>query len=213
MKKKNKTIFLVILVLIIITIAIGIILKIKTNNKHMLKEVYNKLNESTTYVFTGEKDSKNKTIVTKDGDKTAIDSYTNGVHTTTIVDNNQMTYILHDREEYYVYNQNNIEKNILTDWIKETINKEYVTGKEKVKGRKYSYEEYSGGTMFMESNALYLKEEDIKTRFYFDKDYNLVYIKTIYGENNEELLKISISNEVNDSTFKIPSTYKNYTQN
>ena len=61
--------------------------------------------------------------------------------------------------------------------------------------------------MFMKSNMLDIDEATIKTRFYFDKKDNLVYIKTLYGDNNEELLKIEISNEVDDSIFGIPSDY------
>ena len=58
----------------------------------------------------------------------------------------------------------------------------------------------------MLTNALSLDEQVIKTRFYFDKDNNLVYVKTIY-DGNEELLKISLSNNVEDSLFEIPSNY------
>lgn len=206
MKKNKKIIFLAIIVLIVIIIAI-IINNNKSSNVHMLMNLYNDLNESQTYVFTEQKDSKNKTIIAKDGERTAIDSYTSGTHTTTIVENGTTTYILHDREEYYIYQQNNVEQGILTDWIKETVEKEYTNGKEKVRGKTYSYEEYSGGTMFMETTSLYINEEDIKTRFYFDKEGNLVYIKSIYGENDEELLEIDLTKEVNNSLFEIPANY------
>ena len=63
---------------------------------------YDKLSSMQSYQFTKEKDSKNKTIVAKDGDKTAIDSYADGQHTTTVIKDNKTYYILHDKEEYYI---------------------------------------------------------------------------------------------------------------
>ena len=94
----------------------------------------------------------------------------------------------------------------LTDGIKEVVDKDFTTGEEKVKGKKYDYEEYNGSTMFMITNTLELNEADIKTRFYFDKNGNLTYIKTIYGED-EELLKVNLEIDVDDSIFEIPSDY------
>ena len=60
--------------------------------------------------------------------------------------------------------------------------------------------------MFMVSNSLEANEANIKTRFYFDKDNNLVYVKTINGDA-EELMQINIEKEVDDSIFEIPSDY------
>ena len=148
----------------------------------------------------------------KKADKTIIDQYSKDSetkiesHTTTLVKDNNTYLILHDRKEYYVYEQNNVEQNILTDGIKEVVDKDFTTGEEKVKGKKYDYEEYNGSTMFMITNTLELNEADIKTRFYFDKNGNLTYIKTIYGED-EELLKVNLEKDVDDSIFEIPSDY------
>lgn len=206
MKKKQKIVILVILVLIIVGIIIAIATRKEQDEQKLLK-IYNDLNSSENYKFTAEQNDKNKTIVAKKGEKTAIDSYNEESHTTTIVENGNTCYILHDREEYYIYKQNNVEQSILTDWIKEVVDKEYSVGEEKILGKKYLYEEYNGSTMFMKSNVLDISEEDIKTRFYFDKNDDLVYIKTIYGENKQELLKVELSKDVDDSLFKIPSNY------
>ena len=142
----------------------------------------------------------------KKGEKTIIDTYSGKDRTTTIIKDNNTYLILHDREEYYVYEQNNVEENILTDELKEITQKTFTTGEEKVKGKKYSYEEYSGSTMFITSSTLDTNTEEIKTRFYFDKDDNLVYIQTIKGAT-QELLKIRLEKEVDDSVFEIPSHY------
>ena len=79
-------------------------------------------------------------------------------------------------------------------------------GTEKVYGKKCTYEEYNGSTIFILSNDITLDEENIKTRFYFDKNNNLAYIKTIYGEE-EEILEVQLSYDVEDSIFEIPSNY------
>ena len=159
-----------------------------------------------------EQNSSNKIIMAKKGEETIIDQYSKDSetkaesHTTTLVKDNNTYLILHDRKEYYVYEQNNVEQNILTDGIKEIIDKNYTTGEEKVKGKKYYYEEYDGSTMFMITNTLELSEADIKTRFYFDKSGNLTYIKTIYGEE-QELLKVKLEQDFDDSIFAIPADY------
>ena len=152
------------------------------------------------------KSDEDKTIMAKKGDKTIIDDYTEDSHTTTIVKDNNTYLVLHDREEYYVYEQNNVEQSILTDGLQEVVTKDFVIGTESVKGKKYLYEEYQGSTMFMEASSLEVNEEEIKTRFYFDTDNNLVYIRTIKGVN-QELLKISIQKDVDESIFEVPSHY------
>ena len=212
--KKNKRIPLIVVILIIIAIVFGVIKLVgnKEDQSQKLAKIYEKLNTNQTYLFEMEQNSNNKTIMAKKGDETIIDQYSKDSetkvesHTTTLIKDNNTYLILHDREEYYVYQQNNVEQNILTDGIKEIIDKEYTTGEEKVRGKKYKYEEYSGSTMFMISNTLELDESEIKTRFYFDNNGNLTYIKTIYGEESE-LLKVNLENSVDDSLFEIPANY------
>lgn len=212
--RKSKRIPLIVVILVIIVIIFGIskLLGKKDDQTQKLAKIYEDLNSNQTYLFEIEQNSGNKMIMAKKGDKTIIDQYSKDSetktesHTTTLVKDNNTYLILHDRKEYYVYEQNNVEQNILTDGIKEVIDKEFVTGEEKVKGKKYNYEEYNGSTMFMITNTLELNEADIKTRFYFDKNGDLTYIKTIYGEE-EELLKVSLEKNVDDSIFEIPSDY------
>lgn len=212
--RKNKRIPLIVVILVIIVIIFGIskLLSQKDDQTQKLAKIYEDLNSNQTYLFEMEQNSNNKIIMAKKGDKTIIDQYSKDSetktesHTTTLVKDNNTYLILHDRKEYYVYEQNNVEQNILTDGIKEVIDKDFSTGEEKVKGKKYNYEEYNGSTMFMITNTLELNEADIKTRFYFDKNSNLTYIKTIYGED-EELLKVNLEKDVDDSIFEIPSDY------
>ena len=206
--KRKKMIKLVVVILVVVAIII-IISKFTGNKKDEIKRLanlYQELNTSQTYLFEMEKDSDNKTIMAKKGDKTIIDNNAEDNHSTTIVKDNNTYLVLHDREEYYVYEQNNVEQSILTDGIGEIVDKEFTTGTEKVKGKKCTYEEYAGSTMFMEEITSNISEEQIKTRFYFDENDNLVYIKTIKG-SYQELLKINVQKEVDDSIFEIPSNY------
>ena len=209
MKKKIR---IPIVPIILVIIAVIIIVVVINKNKkpvdeQLLQEEYNKLNSLQSYQFTKERDSKNKTIVAKDGDKTAIDSYADGKRTTTIIKDNKTYYIIHDKEEYYIYNSTNIENSIVIDWIKDVIGKEHTNGEEKVRGRKLKYEEYTGATMFSETTSLDIDESKTKTRFYFDNNKDLVYIKTIYENGTEELQKIEITQEIDSKLFEVPSTY------
>ena len=206
-KKANKLIIIVVLIIIAI---IGILLLVKKNKPtQKLVQIYNQINKEQPYHFEMERNDKNKVIIAQKDNKIMIDQYSENNHSTTIVKDNNTYLILHDREEYYVYEQNNVKQNILPDGFKEFIDKTFETGTEKIKGKKYSYEEYSGSTMFIIANDLDLSQDNIKTRFFFDNDGKLVYIKTMTN-NDQELLKVNLTNEVKDKLFEVPSHYAEY---
>ena len=208
--KKRKVIILISIILLIIVVFIISIISIKNNKDEVskLKILFDKINSnSSTYMFTAQKNDTEKTTMAQKGNQTLIDQYFNGVHRTTVVKDNVTCYILHDREEYYIYENSNIEQTILEDAIAELLERTYITGTEKIFGKKYDYEEYNGSSAFLLTNLRDVNEENIKTKLYFDKNDNLKYIKTIYGENEEELLNIDIKYEVEDSIFEIPSNY------
>lgn len=204
--KKIKVSIIAIVVIIIVLLGINALIKLNNKGVERLKKLYNELNSSQTYLFEMEYDENTKIIMAQKDGKTIIDQYSENSHTTTIIKDNNTYLVLHDREEYYVYEQNNVEQSILTEGLKEIVDKEFIVDTEKINGKKYLYEEYSGSTMFMLSNTLNISEEEIKTRFYFDNDDNLVYVRTIKGVN-QELVKIKIEKEVDDSIFEIPSNY------
>ena len=52
-----------------------------------------------------------------------------------------------------------------------------------------------------------ITEENSKTRFYFNKENKLEYIKTIWNDK-EELLKVDLTYEVEDTLFDIPENFK-----
>ena len=212
--KKNKGINLILVILVIIGIifVISKIINNKSSDDQKLAKIYENLKGSQSYCFQMERNNNNKIIMAQKGDKTIIDQYskegenTTQSHTTTLIKDNNTYLILHDRKEYYVYEENNVDQTILLDGIKEIMDKDFSRGNEKVRGKKYNYEEYNGSSIFMISNTLNIDENEVKTRFYFDKKDNLVYIKTINGEDTE-LLKINITRDVDDSIFEIPSDY------
>lgn len=212
--KKNKRIGLIAVILVIIGIIfiISKIINSKSSDEQKLAKIYEDLKSSQSYYFQMERNSNNKIIMAQKGDKTIIDQYSKEgenstqSHTTTLIKDNNTYLILHDRKEYYVYEENNVDQTILLDGIKEIMDKDFSRGNEKVRGKKYNYEEYNGSSIFMISNTLNIDENEVKTRFYFDKKDNLVYIKTINGEDTE-LLKINITQDVDDSIFEIPSDY------
>ena len=212
--KKNKGINLILVILVIIGIifVISKIINNKSSDEQKLAKIYENLKGSQSYCFQMERNNNNKIIMAQKGDKTVIDQYSKEgenstqSHTTTLIKDNNTYLILHDRKEYYVYEENNVDQTILLDGIKEIMDKDFSRGNEKVRGKKYNYEEYNGSSIFMISNTLNIDENEVKTRFYFDKKDNLVYIKTINGEDTE-LLKINITQDVDDSIFEIPSDY------
>lgn len=212
--KKNKGINLILVILVIIGIifVISKIINNKSSDEQKLAKIYENLKGSQSYCFQMERNNNNKIIMAQKGDKTIIDQYSKEgenstqSHTTTLIKDNNTYLILHDRKEYYVYEENNVDQTILLDGIKEIMDKDFSRGNEKVRGKKYNYEEYNGSSIFMISNTLNIDENEVKTRFYFDKKDNLVYIKTINGEDTE-LLKINITQDVDDSIFEIPSDY------
>lgn len=204
-KKKLKKLLIVVIMVIAILIAVSIIFNKNTEN-NKLSSLYKELTESQAYLFQMERNNENKVIIAKKDNKTMIDQYAEYSHLTILVQDDKTYLVLHDKEEYLVYAQDNIEQNILPDGIKEVIDKSFSTGTEKIQGKKYYYEEFPGSTIFTVSNTLNTNEEGVKTRFFFDKNDNLAYIKTI-TENDQELLKVKVEKQVDDSVFEIPSHY------
>mgnify|MGYP001025789515 CR=1 FL=1 len=78
--------------------------------------------------------------------------------------------------------------------------------KEKIENKTYTYEEYNAVTKFVMMDNSENEGQEIKTKFYFDGN-KLEYIKTIVG-NKQELLKVDISDDVDNNLFEIPSEYK-----
>ena len=215
-KKISIPIIPVIIVIIAIIIVIVLLMRVTKEDGSKLSKVYNKMIENQTYAFTRYNlEEKNKYIIYRKVDKTLIDMYNPGEHSTTLVLGGDTYLISHENEEYYIYPNNNADEEILTDAIKEIIELEYSTGKEKIYGKNYKYEEYNGVSDFLITSVNNIDADSVKTRFYFDGS-ELVYLKTIYNTVDEEtgekvqveeLQTVKVEYEVKDSVFEIPANY------
>lgn len=208
MSKKTISIDIKKIIVLIIMIAIGVVIVNTVKNtpkeKSKMKELYSKLEASEQYKFTMD-DGKNKTIIAQNGKNTIIDMYTEKEHVSTLVKDNNTYYILHDKEEYYTYEDNEKDEKILLSELQPIVEKEATNGKEKIQGKTYNYEEYDGVSTFMNYIGLGINTENIKTKFYF-QGKNLKYIKTI-NDGEETLQKIDITYEAPSELFEIPNNY------
>lgn len=214
----NKKILGAIIATIIIIISVIIVVVTLKNSPQIskLEKVYNKMIENQTYSFTRyDLEEKNKIITSRKVNKTLIDMYNSGEHLSTLILEGDTYLIFHENKEYFVYANNNKDEEILTEELKEIIKLEYTEGKEKIYGKTYKYEEYSGVANFLIYSDSNMDTTSVKTRFYFDGK-QLAYLKTIYDTVNpetgekkqiEELQTIKVKYEVNDEIFKIPESY------
>lgn len=214
MEKKRRIIMIsviaVVIVLVIATIAV-IVLNQKNkeeNQKIIVSELYNQLQQNDKYTITTTFDDNNKMYYARNGNMAYLSSITNGDELKLLVKDGN-TYLIKDDEEiYYTYQNNETELSRITTQLEELTTQELVKGKEKIDGKTYNYDEYSALTDFAIQDLVNEdnEEENAKTRFYYDND-KLVYIKTIMGDN-QELLKVDISYDVDNDLFNIPSNYE-----
>lgn len=214
--KKNKK--LIIGISVIIVILIGIVYYTNnmtsgkegektTNSSSKINKLYETLSNKNTFSVAVTLDKKNKTIYAKNENKAYIESLYEGKEKKIIIKEGN-TYLIKDYEkEYYTYknNETDLEKVVLQ--LNKIKDNEYVQGKEQIEQKNYNYEEYNVATNFaifpVDTN---LTSGEIKTRFYFSGN-NLVYIKTITQEK-QELVKVEISDNVDNNLFEIPSEYQ-----
>ena len=214
----NKKIFISIIILaVIIGVALILILtRLSRDEISRLNKVYNKMLENQTYAFTRyDFEEKNKLITYKKVDKTLIDMYNSGEHISTLIVGGDTYLIFHANKEYYVYLNNNLDEEILIQNLKQIVDLEYTTGKEKIYGKTYTYEEYNGVSDFLISSTRDMDTNSIKTRFYF-KGNELVYLKTLFDVVNEEtgertqkeeLQTVKVEYKVDEEVFEIPTDY------
>lgn len=208
--QKSKKIIIIILIMVVLCVVAGFLITNFNNNDRVIK-MYNNLSKSDNFTFSMEEVNSEinyKMQISQKGKDVNIDMDSNGERTSTLILNNHAYYVIHNEKQYYDYNSENIDGDIILSGLKEAVGKEYTSGKEYIEGKEYYYEEYSNITSFLILLDDY-DEENIKTRFYFDGD-NIVYIKniaTINGKINDEILKTDLKYEVDESLFKIPDDY------
>ena len=216
MSKKKKIIIISVISIIVLALIIGI--AIFLINRHNSEEsqsysgdtriarLYDRLNKEKMFSFTTTIDDNNKEIYAKSSDAAYIDTIYEGEESKFVIKDGN-SYLLNDENKiYYTYQNNEIDLNRVIEQLEEVKDTELVEGTENIEGKEYNYEEYSGFTSFAFKLSDEGDTENMKTRFYFDGD-NLVYIKTITS-NTQELLKVEISDDVDENLFEIPSDYR-----
>ena len=215
---KLKKPMIIIGIIILVVVIIGVIIfalssKNKTNKTEQTESVeiqknYEKIANSKEMTFTTTLDENNKeTIVIKDG-QAYKETTRNGVTYKYIVKGNDTYFVDDSNKTYYTYKNNTEISTEIQQKLSKLKEMSSNTGKEKVKGKNYQYEEFEKYQDFLINNKIAVTDlTKAKTRIYYDND-KIVYIKTIAGDE-EELLKVDISyGNVKNDYFNIPSEYK-----
>lgn len=215
---KLKKTMIIIGIIILVVVIIGVIIfaissKNKTNETEQTESVeiqknYEKIANSKEMIFTTTLDENNKeTIVIKDG-QAYKETTRNGVTYKYIVKGNDTYFVDDSNKTYYTYKNNTEISTEIQQKLSKLKEMSSNTGKEKVNGKNYQYEEFEKYQDFLINNKIAVTDlTKAKTRIYYDND-KIVYIKTIAGDE-EELLKVDISyGTVKNDYFNIPSEYK-----
>lgn len=214
MEKKQKIFITSVCLIVIICIIILIIYAVtnigaesESKDENRLVNIYERMTQNETYSITFQLNDNNRYTVYRKGDVANIDTYDDGNHTAHIVKDGNTYLLMYEMNQYYIYQNNSSALTELTNELNEIIqSQESETGKEKIDGVNYRYEEYKGVSYFLMNTDEEVSEENTNTRFYFDDD-NLKYIKTTTGDKSE-LISVNISYDVDDSVFDIPSDFQ-----
>lgn len=215
---KLKKTMIIIGIIILVVVIIGVIIfalssKNKTNKTEQTESVeiqknYEKIANSKEMTFTITLDENNKeTIVIKDV-QAYKETTRNGVTYKYIVKGNDTYFVDDSNKTYYTYKNNTEISTEIQQKLSKLKEMSSNTGKEKVNGKNYQYEEFEKYQDFLINNKIAVTDlTKAKTRIYYDND-KIVYIKTIAGDE-EELLKVDILyGNVKNDYFNIPSEYK-----
>lgn len=213
---KKKKVILISVAIIILAIVVGTVIFInsqKSNNQNTeelqntkTSQLYNKILEAKEIIVTQALDDNNKTTIAIKDDNGYKEVVSDGSVEKYIVKNGDTYYIDESNKKYYRYQSNDMILTEIKEQFEDLYEKPVTKGKEKVNGKTYNYEEITGYQDFLINEELSVNNlEYAKTRLYYDSE-NLVYIKTIVGEN-EEIIKVNISYNVNDDYFNIPEDY------
>lgn len=218
MDKRKKVVIISVVSIIVIALIVGLIIFFVNRNNNgeegttiasnssKIAKLYEDLSKEQSFSFTTTLDDNNKETYAKNDNTAYTDTIYDGEESKFIIRDGN-SYLLRDSDKiYYTYQNNEVNLNKILEQLNEIKDTELIEGKEEVDGKNYNYEEYSGSTNFAIKLTDDNNSEDVKTRFYFDGN-DMVYIKTIIG-NNQELLSVEISNDVDSSLFEIPEDYR-----
>ena len=208
MPKKATIVSISIVVLFVI--ALAFIINGKQTSK--VKNIYDKMQKSQKYTFSMEETSTDinyKVSMAQRGEDVSIDMYSDEDHTTTLILDNKSYYIMHNDKEYYDNGEEKVESDIVLSGLRNISQKQCTTGKEELNGKTYYFEEYENENMDFIIFANINESSKVKTRFYFNGK-NICFIKNFIESEDgsqEELIKVTLKYEVDDSLFAIPEDY------
>lgn len=218
--KMNKKVLIILIMIVLISIVvIGVIFNRQNVNSKLAdngqlkntktSQLYNKILETKSLTFTKILDDNNKIFIAIKDDKAYKEITTNGIVQKYIVKDGDTYFLDETNEKYYKYQSNDTALTEIKEQFERLKDKNFLEGKEKLDGKNYNYEEFSGYQDFLFNYELATKNLELaKTKLYYDGG-SLDFIKTIVGDN-EELLKIDVSyKSVKDEYFDIPQNYTN----
>ena len=197
---------------IVVLFVIGLALIINGKQTSKVKNIYDKMQKSQKYTFSMEETSTDinyKVSMAQRGEDISIDMYSNEEHTTTLILDNKSYYLMHKDKEYYDNGEEKVESDIVLSGLKNISQKQYTTGKEELNGKTYYFEEYENENMDFIIFANINESSKVKTRFYFNGN-KICFIKNFIESEDgsqEELIKVTLKYEVDDSLFAIPEDY------
>lgn len=209
---KSKRSIIIFGIIIVILLIVSLILILKKERNDRVLEMYEKICNNQDFTFSMEEEIeelKYKVSMAQRGADVSIDMYTDEEHTTTLVVDGQAYFVIHNLEEYLIYDSDDIDADIIISGLKEITKKEYEAGREKINQKTYYYEEYENDTGDFLIFANVNENSIIKTRFYFDGN-DIAFIKNIVtteGELEEELIKVTLQYSVDEKVFEIPQSY------
>lgn len=222
--KNKKIVFVVVIaILVIAMITLGLYFAFNHKNKKTEIEVegetkskteifYSEILKKNRYTFTQTVDDENKSTIMKDGEKGYSAITVNGNTDYYVVKDGDTYYLDEGEKTYYQYKNNTDTLSKLILILQDLVfADEFKTGNEKINGKNYSYDEFLDMSSFLINPQLKALDASRKrvTRLYY-RDNELKYIKTMVGDQ-EEIIKIELKDEVDQSKFAIPSNYKDVT--
>lgn len=176
-------------------------------DKYYLKYSVECLTESTE----GEVQS-GENIVVRDGDKissTFTDNITKSTNKQIVKDNKG--YTIDDNEKTVTWTS--VESNLIQNYTFSIVASFYIdslelcgSGKEKLNGKEYDYEEYKPPKSESSEESSQI-DENQRARYYFD-DGKLVGLKNISGDYYYTKIIITLNDEIPEGEFDYPSDYK-----
>ena len=185
MEKKKKIILISVIAVVIILIVAGIVWYLIGNNKSSdttlnsnetsnINKIYDTLQAKENFSFKLTLDDNNYMYYAKSNNMAYTDTVYNGKQSKYIIKDGNSYLVDDETKASYTYLNNQTKLNMVINQLEEIKKLDYKKGKEKINGKKYYYEEYTGLTNFAMGD--FTKDsQDVKTRIYYDGDEIVLY--------------------------------------